>query len=123
MLIDLQTSFPFSLPPSLSLFPFFLSLSPFSLSLSRPHVTLQKPPSTKERTRPETLNPITIDQCALRGEGEKMCLPEHTCTNLSRCRKSCKVRDGVCSQVILKTVQPTLEKTGRLLESLTLLSF
>lgn len=69
MLIDLQTPFPFSLPPSHFLVPFFLSLSPFSLS--RPRVTLQKPPSTKETTRTETLNPITIDQSALRGEGEK----------------------------------------------------
>lgn len=45
----------------------FLPL-PCPLSLSRPRVTLQKAPSTKERTRPETLNPITIDHCALRGE-------------------------------------------------------
>lgn len=77
MLIDLQTSFfilwaplTFSLPfLPLPVPLFFLSLSPSS----QPRVTLQKPapPSTKERTRPETLNPITIDQRALRGEGEK----------------------------------------------------
>lgn len=85
----------------------FLPL-PCPLSLSRPRVTLQKAPSTKERTRPETLKPITIDQCALRRE--KMCLPARTRTNLSRYRKSCKVRDGVCSQLIGDTVQPGLKK-------------
>lgn len=72
MLIDLQTSFPFSLPPLLSLLPFFISLSPFSLSLSPGPVSPYKnSPSTKERTRPATLNPITIDQWALRAEGGK----------------------------------------------------
>lgn len=99
MLVDLQTSSIFSPPLTPTFFPFFLSPVPF---LSRPRVTVQKAPSTKERTRPETLNPITIDQCALRGE--KMCLPARTRTNLSRYRKSCKVRDGVCSQLVGDTV-------------------
>lgn len=98
MLVDLQTSSIFSPPPPLSFFLFFLSPVPF---LSWPRVTLQKAHSTKERNRPETLNPITIDQSVLRGE---KCAYLHAHTQICLDTES-PVRSGmvICSQLICNT--------------------
>lgn len=85
----------------------FLPL-PCPLSLSRPRVTLQRLPV--QRREPGLRHSTQLLLISVHSEGEKMCLPARTRTNLSRYRKSCKVRDGVCSQLICDTVQPGLKK-------------
>lgn len=103
MLVDLQTSSIFSPSPPFFFFLFFLSPVPF---LFWPCVSLQKAHSTKERSRPETLNPITIDQSALRGE---KCAHLHTRTHAihTQIRRDAAspVRSGtvICSQLIFNT--------------------
>lgn len=75
-LVDLQTSSIFCLPPH----------PPPHAFLLWPSVTrLQMAHGTKEGRRPETLKPITIDQCALTGGGKKKNnthLSAHTCKSV-----------------------------------------
>lgn len=86
-LVDLQTSSIFCLPPH----------PPPHAFLLWPSVTrLQKAHGTKEGRRPETLKPITIDQCALTGGGKKNSAYLHTHANLSGYGKPGMVSDGYC---------------------------
>lgn len=104
MLVDLQTSSIFSAP--LTFFPFFLFPVPF---LSPGPVSPYKRLPVQRR-EPGLRHSTQLLLISVHSEGEKMCLPAHTRTNLSRYRKSCKVRDGVCSQLICDTVQTGLKK-------------
>lgn len=87
MLVDLQTSSICCQPP-----PSFLQAF-----LLWPCVTqLQKAHSTKERRRPETLKPITIDQSVLRRRKTKL-----TCTHMQMCLdKESPVSEGATPKLI-----------------------
>lgn len=89
MLVDLQTSSICCQPPFLHAF------------LLKSCVTQrQKAHSTKERRRPETLKPITIDQSVLRRRKTKL-----TCTHMQMCLdKERPVSDGGTSKLICNSV-------------------